>query len=61
LRYSIYIIKEKDSEEAAIKEGLDQGQGLCEQVGLSLGRIIDIEEVIEEDEAAAEEGGDEGE
>jgi len=29
---------------------LDQGQGLCEQVGLSLGRIIDIEEVIDENE-----------
>jgi hypothetical protein len=34
---------------------LEQGDSLCQQVGLTLGRIIDIEEVI--DENGAEEAG----
>lgn len=55
------LIQEKDSEEAAIKEGLEQGEGLCEQVGLTLGRIIDIEEVVDEEEEGADEGGEEEE
>lgn len=49
-------IQEKDSEEEAIKEGLEQGEGLCSQIGLSLGRVLDVEEIIEEDEA--EKGGE---
>jgi hypothetical protein len=43
------IIQEKDSEEEAIKQGVEQGEGLCEQVGLSLGRIVNIEEVQDEE------------
>jgi hypothetical protein len=46
------VSKEVDSEEAAIKEGLEQGEGLCEQVGLTLGRVISIEEINDEDENA---------
>lgn len=40
--------QEKDSEEEAIKEGVEQGEGLCNQVGMTLGRIIDIEEVVQD-------------
>jgi hypothetical protein len=29
---------------------LEQGDNLCQQVGLTLGHIIDIEEVIDENE-----------
>ena len=42
-----YSIQEKDSEEQAIKQGIEEGEGLCEQIGLSLGRIVGIEEVKE--------------
>jgi hypothetical protein len=36
------FMKEVDSEEAAIKEGLAQGKGLCKQFGLTLGNIVSI-------------------
>ena len=49
-RCNPFPTQEKDSEEEAIKEGVEQGQSLCEQVGMSLGKIIDIEEVQEEEE-----------
>ena len=52
------ITQEKDSEEEAIKQGVEQGEGLCEQVGLSLGKILNIEEVQAEE---GEDGGDKGE
>jgi hypothetical protein len=42
---STCVIQEKDSEEEAIKQGVEEGEGLCEQVGLTLGRIVNIEEV----------------
>ena len=56
---TFFKTQEKDSEEEAIKEGVEQGQGLCEQVGLTLGRILDIEEIVEEE--TEEKGGDEEE
>lgn len=52
------VTQEKDSEEEAIKQGVEQGEGLCEQVGLSLGKILNIEEVQAEE---GEDGGDKGE
>ena len=51
------FIQEKDSEEEAIKQGVEEGEGLCEQIGLTLGRIVNVEEVPQEEEEAA--GGDE--
>ena len=59
LRCTYLSIQEKDSEEEAIKQGLEQGEGLCEQAGLSLGRIINIEEVQEEEEEEKKEGEEE--
>lgn len=59
-RSIVFEMQEKDSEEQAIKQGLEQGDNLCQQVGLTLGRIIDIEEVIDEGDGAGEEGGEEG-
>ena len=50
-------MQEKDSEEEAIRQGVEQGQGLCKQVGLALGRIVDIEEIID-DEEEEEQGGE---
>jgi uncharacterized protein YggE len=41
-------MQEVDAEEAAVKEGLEQGEELCEQVGLALTRVVDIEEIIED-------------
>lgn len=38
-----FIIQEVDSEEAAIKAGYEEGEDLCEQIGLTLSHIIDIE------------------
>lgn len=29
---------------------MEQGEGLCKQVGLALGRIVDIEEIIDDEE-----------
>ena len=40
-------LNEVDPEEAAVKEGLEQGEDLCQQVGLALIRVIDIEEIEE--------------
>lgn len=59
--YYIGLFKEKDSEEEAIKQGVEQGEGLCEQIGLSLGRIVNVEEVQEDEAAAGGDGGEEGE
>lgn len=39
---------------------MEQGEALCEQVGQSLGRVLTIEEIID-DEPAPEAGGDEEE
>lgn len=41
-------IEEVDSEDAAIKEGLEQGERLCKKLGLTLGQINGIEEIVEE-------------
>lgn len=38
---------------------MEEGEGLCENAGLSLGRIINIEEVAQEEEEEA--GGEEEE
>ena len=59
--YFLALFQEKDSEEEAIKQGVEQGEGLCEQIGLSLGRIVNVEEVKEEEAAAGGDGGEEGE
>jgi len=44
---------------------MEEGQGLCQQLGLKLGRIVSIEQINEDDaaeeEAADEEEGDDGE
>ena len=56
--YILDLSQEKDSEEEAIKLGVEQGEGLCKQIGLSLGSIVNIEEIKEAEPAA---GGDEGE
>ena len=45
------VIKEADSEEVAVEEGLEQGEALCQQVGLSLSRVVSIEEIIDDEEA----------
>lgn len=45
-------IEEVDSEDAAIKEGLEQGERLCKKLGLALGQINGIEEIVEEEEEA---------
>lgn len=52
-------MQEKDSEEEAIKEGVEQGEKLCSQAGLSLGKINNIEEVVQEQ--PEQDGGDEQE
>lgn len=49
-------MKEKDPEDEAIKQGLVEGKELCEKAGLSMGRILNLEEVLEEE---AEEGEEE--
>ena len=45
------VIKEVDSEEVAVEEGLEQGEALCQQVGLSLSRVLSIEEIIDDEPA----------
>lgn len=47
---TISFIKEINPEEAAIKAGSEQGEGLCNQVGLTLGKVINVEELLEEEE-----------
>ena len=43
-------MQEKDSEDEAIKQGLIEGKELCERVNLTMGRILNVEEVTEEDD-----------
>ena len=56
LRGKAGLTQEKDSEDEAIKQGLVEGKELCERVGMSMGRILNVEEVIEEGEEEEEEG-----
>jgi hypothetical protein len=53
--------QEINPEEAAIKAGNEQGEGLCNQVGLTLGKILSVEELLEEEEEKPAGGEDEEE
>lgn len=44
------FMQEVNPEEEAIKAGNEQGEGLCNQIGLSLSKIISVEELLEEEE-----------
>lgn len=51
------LTQEVNPEEEAIKAGNEQGEGLCNQIGLSLSKIISVEELLDEEEQApADEG-----
>ena len=51
------LMQEVNPEEEAIKAGNEQGEGLCNQIGLSLSKIISVEELLDEEEQApADEG-----
>ena len=54
-------MQEVNPEEEAIKAGNEQGEGLCNQIGLSLSKIISVEELLEEEEEAPAEEGEEEE
>jgi hypothetical protein len=43
--FSWLPLEEVDAEEAAVKEGMEQGEDLCRQIGLVLTRVIDIQEI----------------
>ena len=48
LRGNLCIIQEKDSEDETIKQGLDEGKELCQRVGMTMGRILNLEEVLDD-------------
>jgi hypothetical protein len=58
---TISLMQEINPEEAAIKAGSEQGEGLCNQVGLTLGKVINVEELLDEEEEKPAGGDDEEE
>lgn len=47
----IFVVRQEvDPQAAAIKEGVEAGDGLCKQLDLTFGRILHVQEIIEDEE-----------
>ena len=60
-RSTRFIIQEADGEEFAVEEGLEQAKNICKKLGMTLDKIVSMEEVTDFGEEAEEEEDDEGE
>lgn len=50
LEGNFVVRQEVDPQAAAIKEGIESGDGLCKQLDLTFGSILHVQEIIEEEE-----------